>query len=149
MGRCLILITFLLSSQSCSLTPEVPDKRSLSPFGVFNIVNFKAENFKLTINEDLTYQLCNNSECFTGEVSTVPANHGVILKDFYSSKQGRALESLSFGRPLSKEFLLIVRKLRSSQPNPDDFAFNLTYCNAIPCVSLGHSRRGVLFIKEH
>ena len=148
MRRLLLLIAFILSSQSCSLAPVVPDKQTISPFGVFKIVNFKSQSFELIINKDLTYQICGDSGCFAGEALIVPAGHGIILKDFYTSEQGKVLESLSFGRPLSKEFLLTVRKLRNSQPRPNDFAFNLTLCDATPCARLGHSRKGILFIRK-
>ena len=129
------------------------DKSKLSPFGTYTAVFTKADNtkqiYQLTINEDSTYQLCYEEDCEIEKVEQVPANYGLILVNFYSLVYGKELERYSFARPVSDRFYQKIVELRRSQPRSSDLAFNLTYCGDKSCFRLGHSRRGVVFIRSH
>jgi len=141
-----LIFTFFLL-QGCASHLALPDKRELSAFGVF-VAQTNQYEYKLTIRKNLTYQLCDSSACFEGKVESTPKTYGVILLDFYASEQGKSIELASFGRTLSDEFIAQLRSVRLMQPRANDLAFNLTLCGDNPCARIGHSRRGILFIKK-
>ena len=145
----LIMLTMLFG---CTHSTINVDKSELSPFGTYTaIINHadnSTQNFKLQINENSTYQLCLKEKCEVAKLEKVPANYGLILVNFYQLKNGAALERASFARPVSDAFYQKIAAIRLTQPRAHDLAFNLTYCDNTPCFRLGHSRRGVIFIKS-
>ena len=144
LSRLLILIIFL-SLSGCSTKTLLNRADIKSPIGIYH--SDSNPKFILTIKNNLIYTLCSNQNCFSGSYEDVTANYGVILLDFFASKHGLEVERLSHSPNNTSAFFVAMKKLRLSEPRPNDLAFHISDCDGIPCAGIGHRRSGIKFYK--
>lgn len=138
---CSVLLLLIVSG--CSHRPSQSVDNIHAPLGLY--ISSSTEKFWLALLSNERYMICNPYECNSGIYERVAVNHGVILLDFYQTEIAQSLEKSIHGADKSSEFIEAMISLRMQQPRANDQVFNMTFCDEIPCVTIGHGRDGIRF----
>ena len=141
----LVLIVTATILTGCSAIPPKETQSVMSPLGIYT--SNSNNKYWLVILEDNNYLLCNPQICNSGAYERLPINYGVILLGFYQTAIGLALEKEIHGEGHSEQFLAAMKKIRLMQQRPDDQVFNISQCDGVPCIGIGHTREGIKFYR--
>ena len=108
--------------------------------------------FRVEILDHEKYQLCDKSKCVEGKFTTAAAsNRDLILRDFYASDIGQAVERDSHGYVMTDaNYQEFVAWRKKDGGQYDDIAFDIGPCDGgVVCVALGDKENGIRFVRKN